>query len=185
MKKISLLFVFFALVLTIVGCTTKVTVSFDTAGGDAIPSVQMNSGEKVQLPTPERDGYIFQGWFLDGKPFDASTKVENNITLTARWKKENPGTLHVTFMVDGSEYAKKDVLEEELLTDLPKNPTKEDYQFLGWYVEDQLFDFAKTPVTSDLVVTAKFDQTHRIVINEVSLPTDLVKYTSNKGKSRS
>ncbi len=181
MKKISLLFVFFALVLTIVGCTTKVTVSFDTAGGDAIPSVQMNSGEKVQLPTPERDGYIFQGWFLDGKPFDASTKVENNITLTARWKKENPGTLHVTFMVDGSEYAKKDVLEEELLTDLPKNPTKEDYQFLGWYVEDQLFDFAKTPVTSDLVVTAKFDQTHRIVINEVSLPTDLVKYTSNKG----
>lgn len=41
----------------------------------------------VALPLPEKDGFLFKGWFLDGKRYDSGfiMKSEGNITLTAQW----------------------------------------------------------------------------------------------------
>lgn len=61
----------------------------------------------------------------------------------------------VTFSYDGKTKTVK-VKEGEIVSPI-SNPKKTDYQFLGWYQEDELYDFS-LPVTSDLTLIAKFEK---------------------------
>ena len=45
--------------------TTKYELSFATNGGDAIASVSVEEGASYTLPTPVREGYEFDGWYLN------------------------------------------------------------------------------------------------------------------------
>lgn len=69
---------------------------FDCNGGDPIESVVSKNGEKVELPTPSRDGWTFKGWtdskgvvYQAGESFTVPIGGE---TLTAKWI-ENTSTL--------------------------------------------------------------------------------------------
>ena len=63
------------------------TVSFNTNGGGAIESVKVKSGSLLSQPTsPEKEGYVFNGWSYEGKEWLFSTQTVNaDITLSARW----------------------------------------------------------------------------------------------------
>ena len=53
----------------------------------------MKDGAKVAKPTdPVRDGYVFDGWMLDGKAYDFDAAVTGDITLTAKWSRKAAGT---------------------------------------------------------------------------------------------
>ena len=71
----------------------KYTVSFDSNGGSAVASAQVNDGDKLTAPTqPVRKMYVFDGWYKDSGftqvwDFDTDT-VTKNITLYAKWKEE-------------------------------------------------------------------------------------------------
>lgn len=66
----------------------KYTVTFDTAGGNNIPSQEVSHDFFATRPTdPTRDGYTFKGWKLNGNTFSFSTRITSNITLTATWEK--------------------------------------------------------------------------------------------------
>lgn len=39
----------------------------------------------------------------------------------------------------------------------PEDPTADGYTFLGWYVDDEEYDFT-TPVKGNLVITAKWEE---------------------------
>lgn len=66
----------------------RYTVTFNTNGGNAIPSETYDFGEEILLPTPEKTGYKFVGWsagamiYTEGKTFTVPAK---NVTLTAMW----------------------------------------------------------------------------------------------------
>ena len=63
------------------------SVLFDSAGGSAVPSQSVAIGQRAREPeTPVRDGYAFNGWLLNGQPYDFSAPVTENITLTAAWE---------------------------------------------------------------------------------------------------
>lgn len=104
MKKLSILLVIIAVLsaLILVSCggegtpsgnsgdnngeskVEKVTITFDTDGGDALSSQTINKGDTITLPTPTKKGYSFDGWYVgdtqwDGKTVSADTKV------TAKW----------------------------------------------------------------------------------------------------
>jgi uncharacterized repeat protein (TIGR02543 family) len=69
---------------------TKYTVTFNSQGGSAVLSVQVNAEAKVTKPTdPTAPGYIFVGWYKDEdctKPWDFDVDVvTGNITLYAGW----------------------------------------------------------------------------------------------------
>ena len=65
------------------------TVTFDTDGGSLIESQQVLTGEKVEKPDdPTKDGYYFDGWYLNGQEFDFSTPIKESITLVAQWTTE-------------------------------------------------------------------------------------------------
>ena len=47
-----------------------------------------------ELPTPERDGYIFLGWFIDDNKLEPTSTPRSSATAVARWEKiETPNTL--------------------------------------------------------------------------------------------
>lgn len=71
--------------------TTKMTLSFDTKGGNTIASMQVPAGGTITMPeAPVKDGYKFLGWYEDvaceGKEFTSTIMPNYNITLYAKWK---------------------------------------------------------------------------------------------------
>lgn len=77
------------------------TVTFKTNGGTEVKNVTVKSGSKLSdIETPKKDGYVFEGWYLDGEEFDINTKIEEDITLVAKWTKDTYKTEEV---IDGVE----------------------------------------------------------------------------------
>jgi len=68
---------------------THWVVTFDSAGGSEVPSqfVPTAGGTATRPADPTRDGYTFVDWFQgsSANPYDFSTSVTGDITLTARW----------------------------------------------------------------------------------------------------
>ena len=66
---------------------SEFTVTFDSDGGTAVDSqvVEIN-GYAVKPINPEKNGYIFLGWYLDDVEYDFNTAITKNITLTAKWQ---------------------------------------------------------------------------------------------------
>ena len=65
------------------------TIHFDTGGGKPEPADQHfstpNSRVKRPSPDPMRQGYLFDGWFIDEVAYDFSKPVTKDLTLTAKW----------------------------------------------------------------------------------------------------
>ena len=64
------------------------TITFDTDGGSACADITVTFGQPYgMLPTPEKAGYAFAGWYAGETPVTAETMVEitANQTLTAHW----------------------------------------------------------------------------------------------------
>ncbi|MBU5668782.1 InlB B-repeat-containing protein [Peptoniphilus sp. MSJ-1] len=62
-------------------------VIFETQGGEKIHPIVVNHDEKIgEIKIPNREGFKFTGWVLDGKNFDTNKdKVTKNITLVAQY----------------------------------------------------------------------------------------------------
>lgn len=85
----------------------------------------INYGVEVNLPTPKKSGYLFQGWFLDGTPFDGNFIVDKNVNITTKWI--DLSTLDATYSLslnlDGGslyKYNTKEELMEEFFADFSK-----------------------------------------------------------------
>ena len=67
----------------------KYTVTFNTDGANSIEPVSVEKNGTISKPSnPTKSGYKFIGWYLNDEIFDFSTKIEENITLVAKWEKE-------------------------------------------------------------------------------------------------
>ncbi len=79
-----------ALVIKLASDTTAEahTISFDSNGGSEIDGLDVKNGETAVLSqAPTRDGYTFEGWYVDNgltTAYTAST-LEHDIILYAKW----------------------------------------------------------------------------------------------------
>ncbi len=65
------------------------TVSFETHGYGVIPDQTIPANGTATKPAdPEREGYLFTGWTLNGEAFDFSTPITASISLEATYKQE-------------------------------------------------------------------------------------------------
>ena len=67
------------------------TVTFNANGGQEVsPITQTSEGAAINLPTPTRDGYEFNGWYINGTIYDAGDTYTPtaNITAYAIWQAE-------------------------------------------------------------------------------------------------
>ena len=81
----------------------KYTVTFDSNGGSSVPSQTVKEGEKVTVPTTTRNGYKFEEWLYKNSPFDFSTPIKEDITLTARWSKLESNEQQNPDIIDNNE----------------------------------------------------------------------------------
>ena len=96
----------FIMCVTLCSCTQNngpYTVTFETNGGNEIESIIVEKDQLFELPTPIKEGMVFQGWYTDKKLnniFDSETPITKDITLYAKW---TPITLTITFHKNTSE----------------------------------------------------------------------------------
>lgn len=64
------------------------TVSFDSKGGSDVSSQSCLYGDVVDYPEPTREGYVFEGWYLDDNYiYEAGEDMEvtSDLVLKAKW----------------------------------------------------------------------------------------------------
>lgn len=136
------------------------TVHFESNGGSTVEGTEIVCGRKVVQPDdPEKEGFSFEGWMLEGEAFDFdSTPLYKNSTLVAKWK-ANDGTEVVTvkFDTDGGSTIAATELAKGSKLQLPSTPTKIGYVFEDWYLNDKPYDFSQ-PVESDMTLKAKWEK---------------------------
>lgn len=71
------------------GETVKYSVEFDTNGGTAVSTLEIEENGLITKPAdPTKEGYVFVGWYYNDELYDFSKPVTGNITLEARWAEE-------------------------------------------------------------------------------------------------
>ncbi|MGI6781566.1 MAG: InlB B-repeat-containing protein [Acholeplasmataceae bacterium] len=123
-----------------------------------IHEVTYQSGEMVTKPSdPTKEGYTFIGWFLNNELFRFDQPVNENMILVAKFEIiVDPVIKHsVTYNNEDNTLIEKTIYNQGSMITQPKNPEKEGYEFIGWFLNNELFTF-NTPISSDLVLVAKF-----------------------------
>lgn len=130
--------------LTAVWDYSSFTVTLDPNGGSLeTTTVEVRYNAAYQLPTPNRTGYVFKGWYNGDDLFD-STGVWNRmagLSLTAEWEISDMESISCTMIGNGGTV----LPQTQLLpvgSALP-TPTRNGYTFGGWFADDVL----TTPVT--------------------------------------
>lgn len=133
----------------------KYSVNFETGCEDAILTQFVEKDGTVKEPIePTKEGYIFKEWQLDGVAFDFNTKLDKDIILSAEWIKEEYVT--VNFSADTlEEFDEIKLLKGDIINELPITE-KEGYEFLGWYLNDELYE--NQEINSDVVLVAKYKE---------------------------
>lgn len=132
------------------------TVTFNKDNGSAVETKLVNSGEKVPKPTnPIKDGYTFSMWLLNNSEFNFDTPITKDITLTAMYTALKKYV--VTFdSAGGSSVYSQYVYENNRVT-RPNDPTKDNNDFDGWYLNNTKFDF-NTKITGDITLVAHWKE---------------------------
>lgn len=116
------------------------------------------------LPTPIRNGYVFEGWYTKaegGSAISASTVVSDYVIFFARWSNNDPVEISytVTFDANGGVVSPltHSVEHNMAIGNLP-TPTRSKYKFLGWYTapEGGTKVTATTKVTGDVTYYAQW-----------------------------
>ncbi len=145
------------------------TVTFDTQGGSAVQSQQVKNGQKATRPTdPTRDGYTFDGWYVEGEKWSfVGYVVTENMTLTAKWL-ANTYTVYFDSQGGSEVIASKQVEFDTLYGEIP-TPTKTDYTFDGWYTAinggTKITANAAVKITQDTQVYARWLRNYTVSFN--------------------
>ena len=150
---------------------TEHTVTFMALGGafadgsDVQTFTVKDGGAVLEPMAPEKEGFTFQGWTLNGEAYDFSKAVTKDIVLKAQWEKRDPSmTEHkVTFMAlggafaDGSDVQTFTVKDGEMVL-RPTAPVKEGYTLKGWTKDgNEEYEFG-TSVREDIVLYAMWEK---------------------------
>ena len=85
-------------------------VTFNSNGGSAVTSQTVQKGEYASQPAaPIKDGFIFDGWYLDVEltvPYSfTSSGVTEDVTLYAKWRKESTKVPEPNLKIDMSNFS--------------------------------------------------------------------------------
>ena len=113
-----------------------VVITLDVDGGSPVENLKIEKGKTAILPKTEKDGYTFEGWYLDDEKIEEDYVYEKDTTLKAKWKEikkepEKKKTFTVTFDSKGG--SKVSSITVECGSKLPTLPTpkKDAYNFVS------------------------------------------------------
>ena len=100
MKKYIFLAFYIILAIFLIGCggeqqstdtdkaqvVDRVTVTFKTNCDEILPQTKVAPGTTIYTPTNiKKEGYVLDGWYLNGEKWINESTVNENITLEAKW----------------------------------------------------------------------------------------------------
>lgn len=77
----------------IVDKETYYTISFDEDNGSQLNHLKIKENDKLELYVPVKEGYLFTGWTLNGKPIYRDYIATSDATLKATWTDKENGSL--------------------------------------------------------------------------------------------
>ncbi len=140
--------------------TAEITFDLNYKPSENPSPAKVTVGERVTAPTPapEREGYDFGGWYTEAActtQYNFEAAVTENLTLYAKWTiKTYTVTFHWNY---GNEADTTETVEHGKPVSEPEERTRDGWSFAGWYLEEDEYIFS-TPVTSDLTLTAHWEQ---------------------------
>ena len=94
-------------------------IVFDENGGSDVADISEPTGETIALPKPEKDGYIFAGWYTADKEKYTQTKMPYaGIALKAGWYKAKSAS---KTLVDGNSSVQSDSHRDTFMDALTLN----------------------------------------------------------------
>ena len=143
-----------AIIFSIVHYNGKYSVYFETGTNDIFLTRYVSENDKVsEPPTPDKEGYLFKEWQLNGKKYDFDTEIKSDTVLTAKWVKEEYVTINFDTNSDEVIEPKK-ILKGEGIDNLPIL-NKDNYKFIGWFLNDKLYN--NEEIYDDVTLVAKFE----------------------------
>ncbi len=107
------------------------TIIFESNGGTEYEDLVF-SAQKVEIPSPEKEGFIFEGWYLnqtfEGEKVEGTILPTGDMKLYAKWSAIT-GT--ITFESNGGTQYEKIETSGQMVK-IP-SPTKNQSIFAGWY----------------------------------------------------
>lgn len=183
------------------GVEEKVTVSYELDGG-TLPTDAPKSYIKGEAPDfskvkPTRDGYVFDGWYIDAgfkTAFSENAVTGTSVKLYAKWSEAG---YTISYELDGGTLPEgaptKHIPGER--TSLPF-PTKEGFIFDGWYLDadfEEIIVSINKDVAEDVTVYVKWLESPEM-ISEIpdqsrgyfgsgydTITLDLTKYVNSNG----
>ena len=146
----------------------KYMVTFDSDGGSAVESQEIENGSKAHRPvSPTKEGYLFLGWYVDEAKtieFDfVNGVITKDITLYAKWEEKAVETITVLFNSKGGSSVDpiRNVVSGSKITK-PADPVREGYVFVGWFKDTggdliEEFNFDTEIITESVVLYAKWE----------------------------
>ena len=137
-------------------------------GGTNAPENPPSYNVETTLKAPTKDKYDFKGWYKDGEFTTQVTEIPQgstgNITLYAKWE---PVSYTITYELDGGTNVPENPasynVETETIT--LKAPTKDKYDFKGWYKDGEFTDEITEITqgsTGDITLYAKWLENYTI-----------------------
>lgn len=156
------------------GDAVYISVSIN-GNGSVLGTGFYNKGEKVSLKAIS-DNSVFAGWYMDGKlissDIEYSFEAADDTGLEAHFISDSPepsaSYYQVIFDSDGGTSVSSQAVRQGEKAVCPEKPVRKGYTFGGWYLGDEVYDFAAS-VTQDITLTAKWT---RISYNTESTSDD-------------
>ena len=150
--------------------TKEYIVTFIDFDGTLLKEEKVKENSSAIPPqNPERVGYTFLGWS------ESLTNITSDKVIVALYKQNEEITSNkctVTFNTNSETIIENQYLEKgENITE-PVTPTKKGYTFLGWYLNNEKWNFIGYVVSKDITLDAKWE-----------INTYQINYTMNGGYS--
>ena len=134
-------------------------ITYSGVGADLVsnPKSYYTSQGSIPLELPVLEGYIFFGWYLNGRTVTSIPEnTKGDITLITVY---NYVEYNIVYELDGginNDKNKSTYTRENTYISL-KEPTKEGYVFVGWEYEGEIVKSLETSLCKDITVTAKWE----------------------------
>ncbi len=163
----------------------SIIIHYNTNGGGNLNSTLAQSHTPITyLPTPDKTGYQFIGWFLDSEltsPFLINGTLTQETTLHAKWAIKQ---YYIHFHTNSSEVIASVAIDYNSDITLPTPQVVQYRTFNGWYTNDTLttaFNYTKMPAMNLNVYAAWNYETFTINFNsndgDSLAPIEIRKFT--------
>ncbi len=141
--------------------TNRYTIEIENEKGE-IEEIEVKYNENYNLPTLEKEGYEFVGWFTE--PDGGGNQITNDMPTDDTIKKLYPHFIPKEYEIsfdkqDGTESDKIKVTYDSVYENLPI-PEREGYTFGGWYLDtdytEEIRNGDKVKITDNTNLYAKW-----------------------------